>query len=205
MEDSLAWKNMENGMLTIKHAYNMLRKPSGRNKWDSFPWDNDSVPAHSMIVWRIILNIISIDENLKLRGFSFPLKCSLCLGHSETSTHLFFECQFAVSLWNWFNVLLSISSPINALADCIQVIKRPWNYQAIAVTKASLVYIIYQIWKARNLHRFENRNIHWKTCITNIMARAKMVGNLSKRRLMILYIASPSLKALALTFTLVCL
>lgn len=50
IEDSLAWMNVENRMLTIKHAYNMLKNSSNPNKWSSFPWDKVSAPAHSMFI-----------------------------------------------------------------------------------------------------------------------------------------------------------
>ncbi|XP_058757247.1 uncharacterized protein LOC131630489 [Vicia villosa] len=180
-EDTLVWKNLENGILTIKHAYSFL-KHAVTEKWDSFPWDIDSAPAHSMICWRLLHNKMPTYENLQLRGFFFPSHYSLCCGHIETSTHLFFECQFAVSIWNWLSAIISLPMPINCFSDCCLVLKKAWNPQARVVVKASLVYTFYLIWQARNLQRFENKSTHWKNYNINIMVRAKLVGNLTKKK-----------------------
>ncbi|XP_058776606.1 uncharacterized protein LOC131650923 [Vicia villosa] len=135
-----------------------------------------------MLVWRLLHNRIPTDENIAQRGLSFPSKISLCHGSNETTTHLFFECPYATNLWKWFNALLPIPSPISSLSDCLLMLKKAWSPQALAVLKARLVYILYQIWQVQNLHRFENKNIHWKTCISNIMAKADLVGNLSRKK-----------------------
>lgn len=90
-EDSLAWRNVENGKLTITISYEMITKGSNSRKWKSFPWDIDSTPSHSMVVWRLMHNKIPTDENMTLRGFSFPSKFSLCDSNEENCTHLFFN------------------------------------------------------------------------------------------------------------------
>ncbi|XP_058783929.1 uncharacterized protein LOC131658677 [Vicia villosa] len=140
MEDSLAWKDVENGNLTIKHAYNMTAKPVSIAHWSMFPWDKDTTPAHSIFVWRLFHNRIPTDEN------------------------------FALSI------------PISDLVDCLKVLSLDWSPQALTVIKASISFSLYQIWQARNIHRFENKAIHWKTCCSNIAARAKLVGKLTSKK-----------------------
>ncbi|XP_058732705.1 uncharacterized protein LOC131604270 [Vicia villosa] len=180
-EDLLAWKSVENGMLSIKHAYKLLMN----NKTDkifSWPWDTDVAPAHSMVCWRLLHNKLPTDDNLKIRGFSFPFVCSLCCGHMESSTHLFFECQFAKSIWNWLSSQFSCPMPIVYLQDCFLVLDKPWSSQARAVAKACIMHTLYLIWQARNQLRFDNKHTHWKSCVSKIMANAKMVGNLTKKK-----------------------
>lgn len=75
----LAWNEVENGTLTIKAAYNKIAKvpANNNNKWPVFPWDADSAPTHSMLAWRLMHRKIPTDENMRLRGFHFPSKCTL--------------------------------------------------------------------------------------------------------------------------------
>lgn len=79
IEDSLAWKNVENRILTIKHAYNMITKPASKDGWSKFPWEKDTSPTHSIIIWRLLHNWIPNDENFTLRGFQFSSMFSLKL------------------------------------------------------------------------------------------------------------------------------
>ncbi|XP_058741922.1 uncharacterized protein LOC131614340 [Vicia villosa] len=181
IDDSLAWKNVENGKLTIKIAYEMLANANNSGKWKSFPWDIDSAPSHSMVTWRLMHNKIPTDENMTLRGFSFPSKCSLCDSNEEKSTHLFFDCFFAVKIWSWFSSILEVPNAIKSLADCLQILNEAWSQQAMAVIKSSIVFIIYQIWKARNMARFEDKLMPWQRCISNVAARAKLVGKLTAK------------------------
>lgn len=55
-EDSLAWKSVENGILSIKQAYTFITKHASNYWWTKFPWDKDTSLAHSMIVLRLLHN-----------------------------------------------------------------------------------------------------------------------------------------------------
>ncbi|XP_058749517.1 uncharacterized protein LOC131622496 [Vicia villosa] len=180
-EDLLAWKEIENGYLTIKHAYNILMPPLA-DKMFNFSWDSDAAPAHSMFCWRLLHNKISTDDNLRLRGFSFPSKCSLCCAHSESTLHLFFECQYARNIWTWLSDFISSPTPINSITDCYFIMETNWSPQARAVVKSLMLHALYLIWQAINLLRFKHKQTHWKFCVSSIMARARLVGNLTKKK-----------------------
>ncbi|XP_058733822.1 uncharacterized protein LOC131605491 [Vicia villosa] len=145
-------------------------------------WDKDSASAHSVFVLRLMHNRIPTDENLTLQGFSFPYKCSICLGSIKTSDHLFFGCQFVANIWNWFRTNLQAFFSINLMAGYFQVLRIYWNSQALVVNKANIIFILYQIWQARNMFRFDKKSTHRKSCISNIAARAKLVGNLTTKK-----------------------
>ncbi|XP_058746190.1 uncharacterized protein LOC131619065 [Vicia villosa] len=179
---SFSLKNVENSYLSLKQAYDFITKPASIDLWSNFPWDKDTAPTHSMLVWRLIHNRIPTDENLQLCGIQFPSTCSLCQAVTETSTHLFFEYPYASKIWTWISVQLQQPYTINKLADCLKIMKEPWSPQALAVVKASFSHTINQLWKAINLFRFDNKVTHWKNCISNIAARAKLVGNHTSKK-----------------------
>ncbi|XP_058763565.1 uncharacterized protein LOC131637016 [Vicia villosa] len=153
---------MEGGRLSIKHAYDMVTKTSGSTKYSDFPWDQDSAPAHSMMVWKLMHNRVSTDENLFIRCFSFPSIRSLCQNAAETTPNLFFTYDFTRKIWLWFY--------------------KSWSLQALIVIRASTVFTFYQIWQERNNRRFHESVTHWKHRISNIAARDKMVGTLTSKK-----------------------
>lgn len=57
-----------------------------------------------------------------------------------------------------------------------------WNPQALVVVEAYIINILHHIWKSRNLRRYHNKNMHWKTCIMLISSQAKLIGNNTNKR-----------------------
>ncbi|XP_058776615.1 uncharacterized protein LOC131650935 [Vicia villosa] len=135
-----------------------------------------------MIVWRYIHNKLPTNDNLKIRGLSFPSLCSLCLSHCENSTHLFFECKFAKNIWSWFAGISQFGRPINCLEDCRNLLLQSWCPQSKVVLQASIACIFHQIWLTRNRSRFEDLSANWKSCVGFVTTHAKIVG-LNTRRI----------------------
>ncbi|XP_058760261.1 uncharacterized protein LOC131633578 [Vicia villosa] len=177
VDDLFAWKHDSSGVLTVKEAYNSIITPYPSAEWKTFPWDKDSPPSQSMLVWRYIHNKLPNDDNLLLRGFFFPSQCSFCKMCCETSSYIFFGCSFAISMWNWMINMLGLNRLINNVNDRKEVLKGSWSLQARAVIHACIVGVFHQIWHARNKLRFEDKTISWNTCVTVILAQAKVIGN----------------------------
>lgn len=97
-KDKLVWINSSKGDLTLKDAY-LHKSPIGQNVHQAkVIWSPDVPPSKSMNVWRLLHNKLPTDDNLSIRGCSFPSMCSCCSRHSETSLHLFFKCTFEFRL-----------------------------------------------------------------------------------------------------------
>lgn len=118
--DALVWRNYTTCMLSIKDAYKEIGKPCPSALWVDFLWDRGSPPSHSMLMWIFMHHKIPNDENLKLRGFSFPSLCSMCRSTTETSNQLFFDCSYVQNLWNWLDNILQLNFSIHCLEDCIK-------------------------------------------------------------------------------------
>lgn len=117
-----AWKPSYNGSLIVKDAYNSITKPCTSTAWKFFPWDINSPPSHSMLVWRYIHNKLPNNDKMLIMGFSFPSICSLRNSCCESSRHLLFECPFAINIWNWLVNLLETSLAIASNEDCKQLL-----------------------------------------------------------------------------------
>lgn len=106
--------------------------------------------------------------------------CSLCNMIVESSFHLFFECPYAINLWNWLSSLINNQLHLQSRTTMWNICNRSWNPQCRLVITAAMINIIYSIWHARNHMRFSNRKFHWKISISNIISSTALTGNLSK-------------------------
>lgn len=185
-QDPFVWKSIPNGMLTMKDAYKFVNKPCPLEKWNTFPWNKDSTPAHSIIVWRYMHHKTPTNDILHLRGFFFPSICNPCWSNGETASHLFFDYHYANCLWRWHTSSLQISTVIKTLEDCRNMINLDWSPQARTVIQSTTVCIFYHIWRVRNLARFEDKLCHWKSRIPLTAAHVNLVGNHTKRPLTLL-------------------
>ncbi|XP_058733948.1 uncharacterized protein LOC131605630 [Vicia villosa] len=66
---------------------------------------------------------------------------------------------------------------ISNIKDCFVLMLVARSPQAAAVVISMVCSIFYHVWRARNSNRFDGKRMHWKTSITQIMARAKWVGD----------------------------
>ncbi|XP_058783255.1 uncharacterized protein LOC131657925 [Vicia villosa] len=177
-KDTLIWRAAEDGMLTVKLAYDSILKPHHSQKWLSFPWHRDIPPSQSMVVWRLIHKKMPSDDNLKIRGLSFPSMCSLCKSSEESAFHIFFDCTYAKKLWKCLAVKLQFHSFHN-FEDCLNWIQRSWSNQAKVVSFAIIINMIHHIWKARNSARFEDTQISFERCCSNVTTAVRLIGNSS--------------------------
>ncbi|XP_058760243.1 subtilisin-like protease SBT1.7 [Vicia villosa] len=117
------------------------------------------------------------DENFAARGFCGPSICSLCSTALDSTKHISFECNFVIPIWNWLLDKLQFAGTINKIMDCFELMLVPRSPQDMAIVLSIVYSFFYQVWRARNSNRFDGKIIHWKSCITHIMARAKWVGD----------------------------
>ncbi|KAF1885705.1 hypothetical protein Lal_00039554 [Lupinus albus] len=86
--------NYEIGLFFINPKGNQLN-------WCKLIWSKSIPQYKSLLTWRLFLNKLPIDENIKRRGISLTSVCNLCLVEEETSNHIFLHCNFAISIWQW--------------------------------------------------------------------------------------------------------
>lgn len=117
------------------------------------------------------------DENLRLRGCSFPSMCSLCCRNSESSIHLFFQCPFASILWAWLSRTINMSLNFNSLKELWKVCDLAWSPQCKVVIKAAIINLFNTIWYARNQARFNDKRISCPSAMAMITSNTTLSGN----------------------------
>lgn len=76
IEDKIVWSGSNNGILSLNQDYDFIDKPNSCDLWNMFSWNPSIPPSKDLLVWKIMYNRLSSDENLTKKGFVFP-KCVL--------------------------------------------------------------------------------------------------------------------------------
>jgi hypothetical protein len=164
--DQLMWPSSKEGIYTVKSGYNLLKNwqdnsqigstnPNPLNQEWKKLWALPTIPRHKALLWRIINNAIPTRSNLSHRGIHCSILCPRCMQKEETINHLFMECDRARIIW--FRSKLGITFNTNHrnfvdwLLYCFTTLKDKELCYLASVT--------YEIWFARNLHVFENRDM----------------------------------------------
>jgi hypothetical protein len=141
LPDVLVWSGNDNGLLSLKDAYNFKRKHFLVLSWAKVIWCIDVPPSRSLLAWRIMLDKLPTDDKLKDRGCCLPSMCSLCKIHSETLFHLFFECDFSFGLWRWLATSLNLVLRFQSMEDIWSLCDRARSPQCKIVIKAALINV----------------------------------------------------------------
>lgn len=103
--DMLIWTHAD-GIFNTKHCYMELNKQMSNIKGDKHTWDliwSIKVPPKiQLFLWKIQWRTIPTRKFLKTRLKGLNDICPWCDSHSESVTHLFWECE--VSKWAWLFV-----------------------------------------------------------------------------------------------------
>lgn len=94
----MVWPSSTDSNLTMKEAYRFKAFPSNKLMWIGKLWNTDIPPSKSLLVWRIMNEVIPSDDALQIRGCNSCSMCSICKESCESSSHLFFGCAYVVRI-----------------------------------------------------------------------------------------------------------
>lgn len=106
VEDQLVWSKSDSGELKIRDAFHFLNPQGNSVSWGKIIWSSCIPPSRTFLLWKLLHNKMTTDENLQRRGCTFVSICSLCGQYQETSIHLFLQCSFAKIQWFWLADIL---------------------------------------------------------------------------------------------------
>jgi hypothetical protein len=162
-EDCWEWIPGAEGIFSVKSAYNLLDKELGNEEelagelegvFDHL-WDSSAPSKVIAFSWQLIYDRVPTRSNLHLRGIRVsdkPWECLGCVGHVETSNHLFLHCPCAMQIWSeifsWLGVPIIIPPSLASLFEIIRgsAMNSKIRNGYVLVWHATL----WAIWKARN-------------------------------------------------------
>lgn len=179
-EDKFIWKKSHDGNLSFKDAYIFQSASNHQHpSWSKIIWNAAIPPSKSLLTWRILHEKMPTDEHLIQRGCQIPYICSMCALASESSVHLFLECNFAQQIWNWLRSILNINFNLTSFFDPLKAIDRNWSPQWKVVILAAIISCYNTIWFCRNQKRYQEKIINIRTAKNLIISSTNMAGNLT--------------------------
>jgi len=157
--DRLIWKAEKNGHYSVRSAYRLcaeelvyvshLRQPGD---WQDI-WRLKVPPKVKHLIWRMCCGCLPTRIHLQDKGVSCPTQCVSCTSEHEDLNHIFFECPFAIQVWNaaglWFDV--QHAAILNDTAAIFYLLEHcPIDF------KQRLTALCWSLWKHRNLKVWED-------------------------------------------------
>jgi hypothetical protein len=107
--------------------------------------------------------------------------CSLCRKQPETTVHLFLQCPFSLSLWNWFSAVINLNVNLISVVDVVNLANRCWNPQCRVVVSAAIISIFNNIWLCRNFVRFKGIKPNLNSTLSLIISSTSLAGNVTSQ------------------------
>ncbi|KAL4582537.1 hypothetical protein LXL04_007088 [Taraxacum kok-saghyz] len=162
LRDSWRWNINANGTFSVQSLrMRLVDNMANGVMTDDFRWITWLPLKINYFVWRLMLNRIPLSNNLSSKGIQVTShQCKMCLLEDANMDHVFFRCEYALSLWLWlcnWSGLMDVA-PIDFVSFSTSVN----SYNGDVETKKmflSLGYtVLWLIWKERN-ERFFGRRI----------------------------------------------
>ncbi|XP_077242054.1 uncharacterized protein LOC143882449 [Tasmannia lanceolata] len=175
--DKLIWKETNDGIFTVKSAWNSLRPHLPKVEWFSSIWFLGNIPRHRFISWQAIQNKLSTKDRLHFLSSFVDSRCLLCKSDREKRDHLFFSCSFSALVW--CSLLRGISNRKKQFTSLIaeeEWIRKKFkgNTQVATTAKIAFSATIYFIWLERNQRVFEGKASHKQDILSSILLSTRI-------------------------------
>ncbi|XP_019082488.1 PREDICTED: probable serine/threonine-protein kinase dyrk2 [Camelina sativa] len=131
-------------------------------------FQNDS-PIKSFM-WKVVSGGIPVADKMVARGLKVDTRCQRCGNEGESSNHVLFSCTVARQIWALFNFPcpengFDSQSLYQNMYYLLLVSKNP---KVQVETRKAFPWILWQIWKNRNLFCIEGKSFSLPVTISKI-------------------------------------
>ncbi|CAA7053093.1 unnamed protein product [Microthlaspi erraticum] len=139
-----------------KATWEKIRDSAPLVPWHGVIWFKQEIPRCSFISWLVMKKRLPTRDRLRAWGLGIPPECVLCSTGIESHDHLFFECDFSLTLWNSFTGQFQFSQPLtsDSVAMCIGNDPDLSRSSKGVVIRLLFQVVMYLVWKERNQRIF---------------------------------------------------
>lgn len=200
-EDFFIWEHTKSGEYSVKSGYwlafqkekadllrEMQMQPSFQPIKDLI-WKCITPTKIKNFLWKVVSGAIPVVDRMMQRGLKVDSRCQTCGGEGESANHVLFNCSVARQTW----ALSSFPVPANGF-DSYSIYHN--LYYLFLTAKNNLVsleirrsfpWILWQLWKNRNLFFFEEKRFVITETVAKILDDANQwffAQSLEKRDLL---------------------
>jgi hypothetical protein len=158
--DVLVWRWSSNGIYSSASIYKLM-SAGGRIRWGySDLWRCYAPLKVKFFTYLWLHNKILTHESMLRRGLHCVPDCALCTNCPMESTfHLFFQCQYALQVWNYFGDLVTISNSVESTWERSWHRYRVINHENKRTWATRFVGVLWGIWRQRNEMIFRGKRM----------------------------------------------
>ena len=154
--DEFRWNLTKDGKFTVDSMYKVLIHPTQPGV-DFKPIWKMRIPLKTKIfAWYLRRGVILTKDNLAKRNWNGCKKCVFC-HHDETIKHLFFQCQFARSIWSIIQIGSTLYPP-RSIANIFGNWLNGVNNRFKTLIRVGAIAVIWSLWLCRNDKVFNDKN-----------------------------------------------
>ncbi|MQM13529.1 hypothetical protein Taro_046455 [Colocasia esculenta] len=176
-ENTWIWCPNTDGKFSTKSVW-LLLQPETSQKWAAL-WSPYIPLKWSILLWRMIQNLLPVDETVKGKGVPLCSKCSCCSNHQEESLiHLFFSSNIATQVWADLSLLLQFkNSEISDVADGVSSFLTHPELTTTAgrLKRCTFMAVLWEIWCSRNRARFQGNDMSVQHIINRSMLSIRAI------------------------------
>lgn len=154
-------KRERHGRYSVRSAYRLCVSELIDSSYNWRPgfwsgiWNLKVPPKVKNLIWRMCRGCLPTRVRLVDKGVTCPTNCASCASNSEDLLHVFFDCPFALQVWNktglWSSVHHAISVTDSAVSAIFHLLE---HLSADLIQRLSSV--LWSLWKHRNLKVWED-------------------------------------------------
>lgn len=194
LKDTHIWGFTKTGTYSSQSGYKLLESlpehrlgkvtslsPLERNLWSNL-WKLKTVPKIKHFIWKALAGALAVSDRLQYRGIQIDPMCKICGTEAETICHVLFTCPIARQTWDLSHIppprtgfsCNSVFLNLHHLLACIM------NPNISSNVSHAFPWILWHIWKTRNMFIFEGRRSDAHTIFIKAQEDAKIWLELNK-------------------------
>jgi len=160
-DDKILWKAERNRRYSVRSAYRLcvtelidsscLWRPG---YWSGI-WNLKVPPKVKNLLWRMCRGCLPTRVCLLDKGVVCPTNCASCDFTHEDLLHVFFDCPFAIQVWNRTGLWGSVHHALSHTASAPDAIFSLLENLSTELSQR-LSTVLWSLWKHRNIRVWEN-------------------------------------------------
>ncbi|GKC67194.1 RNA-directed DNA polymerase, eukaryota [Tanacetum coccineum] len=111
VDNHCVWTMAKDDNFSVRESRRIIDSKLLPSLVPSTSWDRKLMRKVNIFIWRLALDRLPHRWNLSARGIDIPsISCPSCNGNVESSSHVFFDCDFAKEVWklvrNWSDIYI---------------------------------------------------------------------------------------------------
>ncbi|GJW32962.1 reverse transcriptase domain, reverse transcriptase zinc-binding domain protein [Tanacetum coccineum] len=159
--DCLVWRDSQGAdkPFSVAQVWNDIRPRDSQVEWYPVVWFASCIPRHAFNLWLVVRRKLKTQDLVSIWDVSNYLGslCSLCELQPDSHDHLFFECPFAIEVWDRVKGYAGLDSSnpniYDIISDLIPIARRRLMLSIVA--KLVVAALTYYIWQERNWRLFK--------------------------------------------------